>query len=181
MNVYLLRADANRYTGIIPTNNDDWDVFQRFDGSRLIESWSPLKVSYDVEDSRALAESDFPTLATHVPVFSQRAVDFLGGLLTKNGELLPLDCQGVKYFAYNVTNLVDALDLHQSEIVRFSTGRILDITRYAFHSARLPHSNGCIFKLKQTPLMDVFVNEHFTAVVEKNCLTGFTLKQVWHS
>lgn len=179
MNAYILRADTNSYNGIVPINPADWDVFNRFDGSTLVKSWLPLNVSYNVDESRRLSESDFPSLLTHVPVFSQRAVDVLGTLLTENGELLPLNCHGKNYFAYNVTNLVDALDFRQSEIVRFSTGRIMDIKKYVFRSESL--SEVTVFKLPQTPRMDVFVTDPFVERVRSSALSGFLPEETWNS
>jgi hypothetical protein len=50
----------------------------------------------------------------------------------------------------------------------------MNIEDYSFNFAKL---GGCpIFKLPQTPLMDVFVTEEFKQRVEESKLTGFTFK-----
>lgn len=117
-------------------------------------------------------------MAFHVPVFNARAADLLRPLLIDNGELLPLLCDEGSYFAYNVTTVLDALDLEKSSIIRFASGRIMDITRHEFLQAKVTHS---IFKIPQVPWMEVFVTDEFRDAVSQHRLTGFTFKLVWES
>ena len=172
MNIYILRSDYDKYQSFCFRNEADAEVASRFNG-KPIPDWEPVPVEPDEEDGDHLPASDFPSLlVSHMPIFSQRAVDELGDILEPNGQLLPLDYNRGLYYAYNVTKLVNALDEERSEIVRFSTGRIMDIKRYAFVRDELDEGL-TIFKLLPTPLLRVFVTDRFVKAVEEAGLTGF--------
>jgi hypothetical protein len=160
MKVFILKADANRYEGLLPSDrSNSHEVFRRFDGTPMGTSWVPWKVEVArPEGYESLPLGDFPLMATHVPVFSERAVALLEQLLIENGELLPLLCEEGSYFAYNVTTVLDALDVQKSSVVRFHNGRIMDITRHEFFPPKVTSS---IFKIPQVPRMDVFVTLNF--------------------
>jgi hypothetical protein len=169
--VFILRPDSDRFRGLYFRDEADVDVIHRFNGLPIAE-WSPVGVDVD-DEGPYLPEGDFPSLIGHIPVFSQRAAEALGDMLEPNGQLLPLDCGRGVYYAYNVTKLVDALDEEQSEIVRFSSGRIMDIRRYALAGEGLDEGL-TIFKLSVTPLLRVFVTGRFVEAVELSGLVGFT-------
>jgi hypothetical protein len=135
-----------------------------------------LTVEYD-PDLPDLPISDFPTLTLpHIPIFSRLAVETLEPLLRANGELVPLNTpDDAEMFAFNVTSVVSALS-PKSQIVYFSSGRILDVKQYVLDETRL--TDATIFKLPETVLMDVFVNDQFVALVERANLRGFSFEPV---
>lgn len=177
MKVFVLKPDANRYQGLLPSDrSNSHEVFQRFNGTPLAPSWAPWKVEVArPEGYEHLPMGDFPVMALHVPVFSERAVALLRPLLIGNGELLPLSCDEGSYFAYNVTTLLDALDVEKSSIIRFSDGRIMNISAYEFFADKVTSP---IFKIPQVPLMDVFVTDEFQEAVSRHDLKGFAFKPV---
>ena len=48
--------------------------------------------------------------------------------LKPNGELLPISCDGEKYFLFNATRVVDALDEPKCGLQLFDDGGIMDIS-----------------------------------------------------
>lgn len=175
MKVFTLKPDANRYQGLLPADrSNSLELFHRFNGTPFGASWVPWKVEIDrAEGYENLPFGDFPGMALHVPVFTERAAALLEPLLSGNGELLPLVCDEGSYFAYNVTAILDALDVERSSILRFTDGGIMNITRHEFFPEKVTSP---IFKIPQTPLMDVFVTEEFQAAVSKHDLKGFLFK-----
>src|SRR5262249_1775228 len=167
---------ADCYQCLVPLEESDWDEFLLFDGRKLAASWRPLKMKYDVYDFGHRPISDFPGLAEQVPVFSERAAQELAELLERNGELLPLDCSGVTYFAYNVTTLVSALRSDLSEIERFESGRIMMVDRYVLRASNVRDKE--IFKLKELPCTHGFVSQWFVDQVTKAKLSGFLFEPV---
>lgn len=180
MKVFTLKADANRYQGLLPSDrSNSLEVFQRFDGTSMATSWVPWKVEVArPEGFEDLPMGDFPLMAFHVPVFNARAADLLRPLLIDNGELLPLLCDEGSYFAYNVTTVLDALDVEKSSVIRFTDGGIMRITRHEFLPEKVTSS---IFKIPQVPWMEVFVTDEFRDAVSQHRLTDFTFKLVWES
>ena len=138
----------------------------------MATSWTPWKVELGrPEGYENLPMGDFPLLAFHVPVFNERAAERLQPLLVGNGELLPLLCDEGSFFAYNVTTVLDALDIEKSIVIRFADGGIQDVIRHEFVPEKLISP---IFKIPQVP--DVFVTDEFQDAVIKHELEGFHFK-----
>lgn len=177
MRIRKLNSDVDRYRWLALVDESEMRILSNLHDGPIGSAWKPIRAEWieeDVMDGKS--KSDFPTLGT-TPVFSERAVDTLLDLLVANGEILPLDVEGEKYFAYNPTRTVDALDEDRSVIVRFpATGRILDIKQYVFLPAKLDGS--AIFRL---PMFRgrAFVTDEFSARVRDGDLTGFGLVDVW--
>jgi hypothetical protein len=131
-----------------------------------------VEVLRDDPRYRNRPRTDFPSFGG-VPVFSQRAIEALRDLLEPCGEILPLRCHEGTYFAYNVTRLVDALDEAQSELERFSSGRIMWIERPVFFPDRL--AGEVIFKVPQSPNR-TFVTDPFVRRIWERGLVGFDLQ-----
>ena len=175
MKLYLLKSD-HRYQGFVLEEDPKiLDVLLRFDGTRIGKSWSPLRVEVDDDDPSQLPLADFPSLTiSHIPCFSKFAVATLHDVLVQNGEVLPLSCDAGDYFAYNVTSIIDALNIEASDIDYFPSGKFMDVKRYTLYPERVKGAD--IFKLPQAPLMGVFVTDRFVRLVEQNQLSGFLFK-----
>jgi hypothetical protein len=176
MRILKLKPDVDRYRWLALVDDSDARILSDLHDGPVVAAWKPVRAEWIEEDiTMGKPKSDFPTLGT-TPVFSQRAVDTLLDLLVENGEILPLEVEGESYFAYNVTRTLDALDQDRSVIVRYPTGRILDVTRYAFLPEKLDGSP--IFRLPQFRGR-AFVTDEFAARVRDGELTGFALVEVW--
>jgi hypothetical protein len=179
MNVYLLRADSNRYRGLIMTVGDLYEFVHRFDGKPMRHPWSDAQVEWDPE-RLSFKKGDFPSLIPNVPVFTSRAATALEDLLVPNGELLPVTIGGEGYFLYNATRVVDALDELNSEIIRFpGKSKVLNIESHSFLEERV--AGLAIFKIPQVVIMDVFVTDVFVERVRAAKLKGFDFPLVWSS
>jgi hypothetical protein len=149
----------------------------RFNGLPLKPSWKDVTIGWD-PDMRRKPKGDCPSLFTHIPVFTPRAVDALSDLLEGNGELLPITIDLEEYFLFNVTRVIDALDESGSEIVRFDdSSKILDIDVHCFCPEKIDKAT--IFKIPQIPTMDVFVTEVFVERVKSGRLKGFEFPLLW--
>jgi len=155
--------------------DENWDRFRAFDG-RPIGEWTPIPLGVVQEDDEeVLPPSDFPHLATPVPLFSERAVAELKDLLTPAGQLLEVFHGGDRYYALNVTNLVDALDREKSRLKFFKNGRVMNIEHHEFIPERVVGQ--IVFKLPDAPDMDVYVTEVFVQAVRSLKLTGFAFEE----
>ncbi|MBI5569331.1 MAG: hypothetical protein HY914_05235 [Desulfomonile tiedjei] len=178
MNVYILDADVNKYRGIHYTNEDDVVEFMRgFNGTPMKDRWTAQE-TFQFDHGR-LVKGDTPGLATHVPVFSLKATKVLADFLDLGGELLPITCAAERYFVFNVTRVIDALDEGNCELELFDDGDIMDILRFAFFLERLEGTS--VFKVPQCILTDVFVTDPFVERVQTAKLKGFKFRLVWSS
>jgi len=133
--------------------------------SRLSATWKPLEVIGRVRDF-----NDYPCVTLIVPAFSRRAVDALRDFLEPNGELLPLISDVGEYYAYNITTIVDVLDVEHSVI------KPIHIERYVFDPERL--RDHTIFTIPQDHVSG-FVTQQFVDRVEAAGLKGFDFVKLW--
>jgi hypothetical protein len=107
-----------------------------------------------------------------IPTFSERAIQVLGPLLNGHGEFAPIALdEPIRYFGFNPTTIVDILDESRSEMVYFSSGRVMRVDKHVLLDSvtSLPP----IFKIPQTRRNTTYVNEAFVTRVEDTGLTGF--------
>src|SRR4030095_1391831 len=179
MKIYILKADPDSYQSLVMSFEEDHLWYRRLSGKPVAHEWPTPQVDIIYQNAKGkwLPSSDFPSFTiSHIPVFSARAVAILGDVLTKNGELLPLNCIDGDYFAYNVLNLVSALDQEKSDIVRFPTGRIMTVRKYALNEDKL--AGQMIFKIPEIVLLSVFVTDRFKNKIEDAGLTGFCFIEI---
>ena len=144
MSIYVIVPDSDIYHSLLLGDSDDWDVFHQFDGRKFIDSWRPVPVRI----YRSHKSGDFPSLVSHVPVFSRRALHALSPLIGDSIEALPLQNSVEELYAINVLAVVDCMDYSRAELKYFSDGEIMDIIRYAFKPDCIKGKH--IFKVRES-------------------------------
>jgi hypothetical protein len=181
MNVFRLKADANRYQNLCLKSEEDWDLLDgEFCGTQFNKRFTRLAVKILKKSPRGkkLLKGDFPSMAAHLAVFSATAATALGPILQGNGELIPIPCEGQNLVGFNVLKIVDALDLDHSKLQLFpSTGRIMRVIDYEFYSEKMGELT--IFKIPQTIRSEILVTDRFVEVAEANKLRGFKFDELW--
>lgn len=178
MRVYIFQANWNVFQPLRLAVSEVLPIYRKFNGSPLAETIT-LPVDRLEEDERWLV-GDFPGLTSHIPCFSQRAVDLLEAELAALGGLHPLQDQEThdRFYALNVTRLVDALDLDHAVVKRFaSSGRIMRILSYAFYPEKL--AGLMLFKIPETALQAVYATNAFVDLISASGLRGGVFKLVW--
>lgn len=177
MNIYRIIPDSDSYECIYPRVEDE-DILFFFDAEPLSAKWVPLPVVLDerlrenVMDAPIPMKGDFPSLYRPTPVFSERAWGALSPLIKGSVEALPLiHPSGDRYFAINVLDVIDCLDLATTKLTRNDvTGRVSSIQAYHFRPNLLRGKH--MFKLPETKGLEVLVSEEFKQAVENNGLKG---------
>ena len=111
------------------------------------------------------------------PCFSARAKALLGPRIDALGQWLALECNEAPYWLFNVTHTVDALDEQQSEVARYSDGRIMGIDSFVFKPESL--RGELLFHVRNTPGVPNLVTQDFVDLVYEHGLTGFSFRLVW--
>ena len=161
---------------------EDKDDFERINllinGTERRQSWCQVNMRILTKDmGKQLLESDSPWLGSHALIFREQAVSVLYPLLSTNGELLPLACAEAKLSIYNPTKVLDGLDESASAATRFSSGRIMSITRYVFKLEVVRDAE--IFKLSCLRVSPTFVQQGFVDLWNASSLRGLHFRQVW--
>jgi hypothetical protein len=165
-------------------SDDDRKVFSPlFNGAPIdVTSWRPFKVIRTPEGSpenltkplgdRAAIEARYDPM-----VLSRKALDALLPHIGHLGQVLPLTFDECEYFFFNITNVIDAVDLDASEIVRYPDGGLSRIKRYAFKPQAV--RDQLLFKIPQRPKLFAFCTDRFVKLVQDAKLTGFGFEKVW--
>ena len=159
----------------------DLKRFEPFDGSPMAPAWHTVRLRWrDAPDERRLPKSDCPALLAFVPTFSEKAVVALRDLLEPAGELLQLDVPGERFYAFNVTSVLEVLDEAASDVKRFEDGGVMRIVRYAFKNLDAIRQQP-IFKIPQQRRSRIYVTTLFHRRVDQAGLTGFDYRPLWKS
>jgi len=138
----------------------------------LAKHWKPMPVTGAVHPF-----NDYPCLELTDPVFSRRAVDALGDMLTANGDLLPLKTDLGEYFLYVVQTKLDVLNVERSRLSRDHDREVAArITYFDFREPALAHAS--IFRIPEQPNYTL-VTDRFKKRVDQAGLNGFEFWKVW--
>lgn len=133
-----------------------------------LKLWEGEKGKKREEKKKPLA--DFMATGLLMDAISPRARTLLEPLITKQVEFLPFETPVGLYHGLHV-KYVDCLDVDHAEVIRFkSSGRIMEVEKYAFYWERLEGIH--IFRVPELGLSRLFVSDEFKRVVEENSLTG---------
>lgn len=142
-------------------------------------TWKPLTVALiRTEGESRLRRSDSPWLGVHALIFSQNAIESLGGVLSENGELLPLECAGEELFIFNPTKVLKALDEEASSLTRFDSGAIMMVRNYEFLPEVVDQID--MFKLSNLRVSPTFLSHKFVQLWRESGLEGIEFKRVWN-
>ncbi len=162
-----------------PEHQEDFETLNlAIDGTPKGAAWRspPMRLVHEDEGKR-LAESDSPWLGSHALVFRRQAISKLAPVLHEYGELLPLACAEAELVVFNSTRVIDALDENASRLLRFSNGRIMRVTRYAFRPETVCAVD--IFKIPSLRVSPTFVSDRFVRAWKSSGLRGLVFNKVW--
>lgn len=180
MNVYDLWMDSSdRWVSFFSL--DSIALPEYVDSREFFKAQPRVRIDRNAESTlrslKAKLSDDSNVGYTPYPCFSARAKELLGPHIDGLGQWLALECDEASYWLFNITNLIDALDEPQSELVRFTDGGIMRIARFGFHPK--PLVGQLIFKVPQRAGMYNLVTQDFVDLVHKHRLTGFSFRLLW--
>ena len=166
---------------ILPVDDADFEVVRSLDGTSRRAGWRPIpvRVLRADEDGSTRRSADIPWLGDHVLVLSCRGVGVLGEVLSRSGELLPLECDDGEYWLFNALRVVDALDFEASELVRFTGGRVLRIVHHEFIPQKLVDAE--VFKLPEMLRGSLYATDEFVTEFRSSGLLGTEFCPVWRA
>jgi hypothetical protein len=167
------------YEWINTIDPSDYETFFSFDGSSLAAHWRPVNVRRVRADKcHAFMASDFPWLGSSTLVLRRRARDVLAPILAAHGEILPLETDDdVELSVFNVTTVLDALDLEHSSVMLIpKTDKIMRVKKAAFHTPLLRGVD--IFRLPHRA-SPTYLSRRFVDVANGAALVGLDFNLVW--
>ena len=175
MKVWELRAaDVNDFSALLSVDRQDM-MSGLFDADGLMQDWAHRPaVEFRVEKRKKVQKprADVSLFMPGALVLDEKAHSALGDFLSRFGQLLELHVQGTgeTLYFYNVTNLIDCIDMAASETLS-DGGIVLE----AFRAAALP-GGPAIFKDARTAPARIYINdpgkEFFDRLVSHGGITG---------
>lgn len=142
-------------------------------------NWEPIGVRLQKDDrGKPLSYSDSPWLHSDALTFRRSAINAVGEMLLRNGELLPLSCSVDPYLVvFNSTFAGRALDEEASSIQRFESGEIMRIKQYVFRPQEIVGRD--LFKIPNLRSSPTFISDHFVDAWRKAGPRGLEFRRIW--
>ena len=165
MAIWELRCAApNDFAMLAPVDRDDLEE-DLFDATGAPKQWPAdrPRVAFHAEKRRKTQKprANVGLLIPGALVLDDKAREALGAFLLQSGQLLELDCEGESRWFYNVTRLVDCVDVGRSRT--FEDG---GIAQEAFDESAVP-ADPAVFKDPRTAPVRIYVNDAGKALVER--------------
>lgn len=122
---------------------------------------------------------DFPATTGFSHLISERAIDLIGSLFERSGELLPVEIEdrdlSSQFYLFRCTKVIDCLHAKKSEVtyVPWDPEEIAHIKDSVFVAERLPDEGLFVVPEKQDG--HIYVTEEIRLAVKRNALRGMVL------
>lgn len=182
MKIYEIIADANNTQTLVPVR-DNLDPFTFvFDSSPKLNEW--VIPDMKVYDPTTTASNFYCIGNSGVLVFDEIVLESMQTMFEICGEILPINCEGKKLFALNVTECINVLDEDRTIWEFYSNGKRRRIKEYFFSRHLLSESS--IFKIPQIKTTKIFcysevkdVEDEFIGLYKLNALNGLVFEKVF--
>jgi len=162
--IWELRCgEVNRYAMLASSDPEDIRAGM-FSADGKAQDWKHAPVVEFIVEPRAKTQKPHADVIAFVPgalVLSRRACVVLASFFSRFGQLLELHCPGESLTFYNVTNLVDCVDVERSEKRRSGT-----IAMEAFDESNVP-TEPAVFKDPRMAAVRIYVNDSGRAEIER--------------
>lgn len=170
----IINADGYQYCHPIDFLDFDKIVLQ-LNGTSRVPTWDPIrcKIIHNNEGKK-LKYSNSPWWGSHVLVFDKNAIDKMGEILLRHGELLPIVVEGGNnYQLYNVHQIINAIH-STSDLIKYKSGKIMMINKLILDRQKI--NNVDIFKLMGLRASPIIVSNVFIDQWNKVDLRGLEFK-----
>lgn len=126
-------------------------------------------------DSEVKEICDCPFIIGSIPVFSVKGYNIIKPFINQSDvQVIPIKVEGDMFYILNTTKVIsNILNEHKSKIVRFSSGKIMDIEKYVFNESK---SIPSFFRIKQFDTF-TFVTEGVAKEIMESDLTGIVVEE----
>ncbi|MFL0802471.1 MAG: hypothetical protein K6L81_02050 [Agarilytica sp.] len=178
MNIYQITFDVDNYRLLVPVSESDFDGSNLWiNGTLKLSSWRAPEMRYAEKQGDSEDIADITQITPGFFAFSPKAIEALGDLLEKNGELFELPVDGVTLHAFNPHNEIDCFDENNASYKVRRSGERGRLLKPAFDKSKIPAGTD-LFQVPELQQTQFFVGERFKGVVEGASLTGLNFEMV---
>lgn len=165
--------DVNNFNILLMKGESGYKLLRTFNGNSKLKEWKPIELEF--YEDKSIYQSDVYSF-NGIPVFEDNSkLQNIKSILLQYGELLPVNCERKTLYLYNVTTVIDALDVEKSKCMIIGEQKIiLKVERPVFKTELLEGVD--IFKVVQANLFTIYVSANFVKLVNENNIIGFLFK-----
>jgi hypothetical protein len=128
-----------------------------------------------------LPMTDFPTLIGGTAVLRGRAADHLRPIIETCGEALPIRLSNHPEIVYlfNVTRVINAVDMQQSQFLELPSGAIGPCEHLVFDPTLIPNQAAFFKTTQMGPANTIFATQLAVDAVKRSGLTGHAFELAW--
>jgi hypothetical protein len=156
MKIWEFKNDLQKDVAVLVYADDAELEAGMFDVNGELLHWEiqpHVKVFVEPRKKKAKPRADISALSPGALVLNAKAMAAIGEILAKFGQLLEIHVEGGVEWFYNVTHIIDCIDLENSTLRPEGS-----IAKEVFFSGRIP-AEPAIFKDPRTALTRIYVNE----------------------
>lgn len=158
----------------LPVDDADFEVLQTLGVEPRATDLGDVEMYLLKVDDRGRAQrrASMPWLGSHVLVLRDEAIESVGPLLRSFGELVSVTSADARLAVFGAATLEGALDEERSEIVRFGSGRIMDLRAPVFRPEVVTDIGA--FKLAEMPRGDLYLTGDLVDAIRGTGMTAGT-------
>jgi hypothetical protein len=137
----------------------------------------PVRLVTEVHDE-PLHHVDLPWFSSYAMVVTRRARTVLDVVVAADAEFLALDCDAEELWLMHPWRVVNAFDLRRCDVKLFDSGKVMEVTRYAFREAEI---RGLTCFTDRRLKAEMFVTDPVVAAVKEAGLEGGDFRKLWQS
>lgn len=164
-------APQSGYQWLLADDDVDYERLHAIATHQPGEAWvpPPMHLLERDDDGTPLQPADLPWLVSMTLAVAKDALARIRPLLAPYGEFLPVSGSATGCHLFNCTSWTDALDEEESELARFSSGRIMRIRTVTLAADAFEQAE--VVRLDQTPRGPLYYS---AALVEQITALGLT-------
>lgn len=170
------------YQRVLLVNDDDYrpmgEKLAAEPGRPVGSRWSPLWVWLNAEKQGVpRRHADLPWFpGGDVLTVNRRARIVLEPIVSGDAEFLPLECEDDELWFMHAWRSVPALDLERATVKLYSSGRIMDVTKYEFAENKI---RGLTCFTDPRIGVKMFVTDEVASAAQQAGLAGTWFKPLW--
>jgi len=182
MAFYKLRFDRNHFMSFDITSTElrsklGSDFRLMLDKPSWSDFWVEMNAQFydDSDKKNVISIPEITCWITDRLMFSEQAKLELEAKLNQYGEFLPVKCEGIAYYVFNVTNVIDnAVDEEESKRIIEESGYI-NVEKLSFIEEKV--SNNLLFKTHWNGLANIYCNDKFKTMIEQSGYSGLVFSE----
>lgn len=177
MSVYKLRFDRNRFMTFDISSSElrsklGSDYRPLLDKKVWSDFWLELDARFhdDSDSKNTLTIPDITCWFTDRLMLNENTKSNLEKKLNQYGEFLPVKCEGIQYYIFNVTNIIDNIIDEKNSKKTIEESGYIEVEQLSFIEEKA--CKNLLFKTNWNGLKNIYCTDEFKSLIESSGYSG---------